>query len=60
MAIEEPFGLEDDGQARVAMLGMPVTVRAYIPDDDRAPGVRARIEEGSGISVGSMWAAYRG
>ncbi|HEY7782552.1 MAG TPA: 50S ribosomal protein L11 methyltransferase [Ktedonobacterales bacterium] len=46
VAIEEPFGLEDDGQARVAMLGMPVTVRAYIPDDDRAPDVRARIEEG--------------
>jgi ribosomal protein L11 methyltransferase len=46
VAIEEPFTLHDDGQAHAPLPGAPVTVRAYVPDDECAEGVRAHVQEG--------------
>lgn len=46
VAIEEPYTLHDDGQAHVPLAGAPVTIRAYVPDDEHGAEARARMEEG--------------
>ncbi len=46
IAIEEPYTLRDDGQAHVPILGAPVVLRAYVPDDPAGEEARARVEEG--------------
>ncbi len=45
IAIDEPFALEDDGQRWRPIPGAPVTVRAYIPEDERAPATVRRLRE---------------
>jgi ribosomal protein L11 methyltransferase len=45
IAIEEQYTLEDDGQRWRAIPGAPVTIRAYIPDDDHAPATMQRLRE---------------
>lgn len=45
VAIEEPYALEDDGQRYRPIPGAPVTVRAYIPDDDHAKGALWRVQQ---------------
>src|SRR5579862_10032313 len=46
VAIEEPYRLLDDGQVHEPLVGAPVTVRAYIPDDAAGAETRRHIEEG--------------
>ena len=46
VAIEEPYQLLDDGQVHEPLPGAPVTVRAYIPDDESGSTTRRQIEEG--------------
>ena len=46
VAIEEPYQLLDDGQEHQPIPGAPVTIRAYVPDDDDGAQARQRIEEG--------------
>ncbi len=46
VAIEEPYRLLDDGQVHEPLPGAPVTVRAYVPDDEAGRETRQRIEEG--------------
>jgi ribosomal protein L11 methyltransferase len=46
VAIEEPYTLHDDGQAHQPVPGAPVTVRAYLPDDNSGEQRRVRVQEG--------------
>src|SRR5215472_18006180 len=45
VAIEEPYVLEDDGQRWRSVPDAPVTLRAYIPDDDHAPAIERDVAE---------------
>ena len=46
VAIEEPYRLLDEGQEHQPIPGAPVTIHAYVPDDDDGAQARRRIEEG--------------
>ena len=46
VAIEEPYQLLDEGQEHQPIPGAPVTIHAYVPDDDDGAQARRRIEEG--------------
>jgi ribosomal protein L11 methyltransferase len=45
VAIEEPYVLEDDGQRWRAVPDAPVTLRAYIPDDEHAQAIERHVAE---------------
>ena len=46
VAIEEPYTLLDDGQAAEPLIGAPVSVRVYVPDDVGGEEARTHIEQG--------------